>query len=111
VRHRGKIESTINNAKRARELQKECGPLSEHFWRRKPDASSRPPRITRQGLMKMGTTTESIALSKDFRTRGCTLVGPTPIYAFMQAMGLVDDHVETCDLREPEGQQSRRARA
>jgi DNA-3-methyladenine glycosylase I len=99
IRHRGKIESTINNARRARELQKECGSLAKYFWRWQPEVSSRPPRITREVLTTMATTTESIALSKDLRKRGWTFVGPTTIYAFMQAMGLVNDHVETCDFR------------
>jgi DNA-3-methyladenine glycosylase I len=99
IRHRGKIESTINNARRARELQKECGSLAEYFWRWQPASSSRPPRITRDVLTTMATTAESIALSKDLRKRGWTFVGPTTIYAFMQAMGLVNDHVETCDFR------------
>ena len=98
IRHRGKIESTINNAKRAIELRKECGSLSEYFWRWEPDPASRPPRITRETLMGMATTPESVALSKDLRRRGWTFVGPTTIYAFMQAMGLVNDHVEGCDF-------------
>jgi len=98
IRHRGKIESTINNAKRAIELRKECGSLSEYFWRWEPDPASRPPRITRETLMGMATTPESAALSKDLRRRGWTFVGPTTIYAFMQAMGLVNDHVEDCDF-------------
>ena len=98
IRHRGKIESTINNAKRAIELRKECGSLSEYFWRWEPDAASRPQRITRETLMGMATTPESVALSKDLRRRGWTFVGPTTIYAFMQAMGLVNDHVEGCDF-------------
>jgi len=101
VRHRGKIESTINNAKRARELQEECGSLSEYLWRWQPARGSRPRRITQDVLKTMATTTESIALSKDLRKRGWTFVGPTTIYAFMQAMGLVNDHVETCDFRKP----------
>jgi len=99
VRHRGKIESTINNAARARELQQECGSLAEYFWRWQPDPASRPRRITREVLTTMATSPESIALSKDLRKRGWTFVGPTTIYAFMQAMGLVNDHVETCDFR------------
>ena len=98
IRHRGKIESTINNAKRAIELRKECGSLSEYFWRWEPDAASRPPRITRETLVGMATTPESVALSKDLRRRGWTFVGPTTIYAFMQAMGLVNDHVDGCDF-------------
>ena len=99
VRHRGKIESTINNARRAIELRKEFGSLSDYFWNWQPDPKSRPPRITREALMQMATTPESVALSKDLRKRGWTFVGPTTIYAFMQAMGLVNDHVEECAFR------------
>jgi DNA-3-methyladenine glycosylase I len=99
VRHRGKIESTINNAARARELRREFGTLSTYFWQWQPTAAARPPRITRSALMAMPTTPESTALSKDLRKRGWTFVGPTTIYAFMQAMGLVNDHVEDCDVR------------
>jgi DNA-3-methyladenine glycosylase I len=102
IRHRGKIESTINNARRARELRDEAGSLSAYFWRWQPDPSSRPRRITRDVLMTMATTPESTALSKDLRKRGWTFVGPTTIYAFMQAVGLVNDHVETCDFRTRE---------
>jgi len=101
VRHRGKIESTINNARRARALRDEQGSLSDYFWRWQPDASSRPHRITREVLASMAMTPESTALSKDLRKRGWTFVGPTTIYAFMQAMGLVNDHVEECAFREP----------
>jgi DNA-3-methyladenine glycosylase I len=99
VRHRGKIESTINNARRARELRDEFGSLAKYVWRWQPHPSSRPRRITRDTLRTMATTPESLALSKDLRKRGWTFVGPTTIYAFMQAMGLVNDHVETCDYR------------
>jgi DNA-3-methyladenine glycosylase I len=99
VRHRGKIESTINNARRARELRDEFGSLAKYVWRWQPDPSSRPRRITRDTLRTMATTPESLALSKDLRKRGWTFVGPTTIYAFMQAMGLVNDHVDTCDYR------------
>jgi DNA-3-methyladenine glycosylase I len=99
VRHRGKIESTINNARRALELQHEFGTLSEYFWRWQPDPASRPRRITKSVLMRMPTTPESTALSKDLRARGWSFVGPTTIYAFMQAMGLVNDHVDQCDVR------------
>ncbi len=98
VRHRGKIESTINNAQRAIELREECGSLSNYFWRWEPDPESRPRRITREALKAMATSPESTALSKDLRKRGWTFVGPTTIYAFMQAMGLVNDHVEDCDF-------------
>jgi DNA-3-methyladenine glycosylase I len=98
IRHRGKIESTINNAKRAIDLREECGSLADYFWRWAPEPTSRPRRITRETLMGMSTTPESVALSKDLRRRGWTFVGPTTIYAFMQAMGLVNDHVEDCDF-------------
>jgi DNA-3-methyladenine glycosylase I len=98
VRHRGKIESTINNARRAREIVDEYGTLAAYFWRWQPDAASRPARITKAALMTMGTTPAAIALSKDLKRRGWTFVGPTTVYAFMQAMGLVNDHVEGCFL-------------
>ena len=99
VRHRGKIESTINNARRALELREEAGSLANYFWRWQPGRASRPRRITREVLQKMATTPESTALSKDLRKRGWTFVGPTTIYAFMQAMGLVNDHVDDCAFK------------
>ena len=99
IRHRGKIESTINNAKRALELIDEKGSLAAYFWSWEPMASSRPRKLTRAQLMKMSTTPQSAALSKDLKKRGWTFVGPTTCYAFMQAMGLVNDHVEGCDMR------------
>jgi DNA-3-methyladenine glycosylase I len=100
VRHRGKIESTINNARRALELMEEKGSLAAYFWTWEPAASARPRRITQAQLMKMSTTAESVALSKDLKKRGWTFVGPTTCYAFMQAMGLVNDHVEGCRVRD-----------
>jgi len=100
VRHRGKIESTINNAKRALELADEKGSLAAYFWSWEPPAATRPRRLTRAKLMKMSTTAQSIALSKDLKGRGWTFVGPTTCYAFMQAMGLVNDHVDGCDVRD-----------
>jgi DNA-3-methyladenine glycosylase I len=102
VRHRGKIQSTINNARRARELREERGSLSNYFWSWQPEPASRPTRITREVLMGMAITPESTALSKDLRRRGWTFVGPTTVYAFMQAMGLVNDHVEECVFRNEE---------
>ena len=74
VRHRGKIESTINNAKRAIELKREYGSLAKYFW----------------------TWTDATALAKDLKKRGWTFVGPTTVYAFMQAMGIVNDHAPGC---------------
>ena len=100
IRHRGKIESTINNAQRAIDMRAEFGSLHSYFYQWQPDSKSRPRRVTRETLMQMPTTAESIALSKDLRKRGWTFVGPTTIYAFMQAMGLVNDHVDDCDIRQ-----------
>jgi DNA-3-methyladenine glycosylase I len=99
VRHRGKIESVCNNARRALELVDEFGSLAAYFWRFEPSAGSRPKRITRDILAAMPTSTESIGLSKDLKRRGWTFVGPTTVYAFMQAMGLVNDHVHDCPTR------------
>ena len=99
IRHRGKIQSTINNARRALELIDEQGSLAAYFWSWEPEASARPRRVTRAQLIKMSTTPQSIALSKDMKKRGWTFVGPTTCYAFMQAMGLVNDHIEGCRVR------------
>ena len=96
VRHRGKIESTINNAQRAREMTREFGSLATYFWRWEPPPSSRPRKVTRAVLASMPTSPESIALSQDLKKRGWSFVGPTTMYAFMQAMGLVNDHVHGC---------------
>jgi DNA-3-methyladenine glycosylase I len=100
VRHRGKIESTINNAKRARELASEQGSLAAYFWRFEPRKSARPRRITAEVLAAMPTSPESTALAKDLKKRGWTFVGPTTTYAFMQAMGLVNDHLHGCATRK-----------
>ena len=100
VRHRGKIESTINNAKRAIELEDEFGSLSAFFWEWVPPGSERPRRMTKASLMKLSKTETSTALSKELKRRGWTFVGPTTVYAFMQAMGLVNDHLEGCFARE-----------
>jgi DNA-3-methyladenine glycosylase I len=104
VRHRGKIESTINNAKRALELIEEQGSLAAYFWSWEPDPTTRPKRILRGDILS--TTERSIALSKDLKKRGWTFVGPTTCYAFMQAMGLVNDHVDDCYVR-PEIERAR----
>jgi DNA-3-methyladenine glycosylase I len=100
VRHRGKIESAINNAKRVIELREEFGSLAAYAWRFEPDVATRPKRITHDALREMTTSAESIAMSKDLKKRGWSFVGPTTVYAFMQAMGLVNDHVEGCHARE-----------
>ncbi len=107
VRHRGKIESTINNAARGRTLEKEEGSLAAFFWSFEPEASARPKRLNLRALMQLAKTPESTALSKELKRRGWTYVGPTTAYAFMQAMGLVNDHLEGCAVRE----KAERARA
>lgn len=99
VRHRGKIESTINNARHAVRLIEECGSLAAYFWRFEPAKADRPKRVTWDALRVMSTTPASIAMSKDLKKRGWTFVGPTTAYAFMQAMGLVNDHLEGCFVR------------
>jgi len=97
VRHRGKIESTINNAQRVLELRAEFGTLSDYVWQRYgPAPGSRPKRISFGAIP--ATSPESVALSKDLKKRGWTFVGPTTMYAFMQAMGLVNDHVDGCHV-------------
>jgi DNA-3-methyladenine glycosylase I len=100
VRHRGKIESARNNARRALELADEFGSLARYFWQFEPQAANRPQRLTREVLAGMSLSPESVTLSKDLKRRGWTFVGPTTVYAFMQAMGLVNDHVEGCPVRD-----------
>jgi DNA-3-methyladenine glycosylase I len=99
VRHRGKIASTINNARRAQELRQEFGSLAAYFWRFEPATDTRPHQITRQSMSGVATSKESVALSIDLKKRGWSFVGPTTVYAFMQAMGLVNDHIEGCSVR------------
>lgn len=100
IRHRGKIKSTINNAHRALELQKEFGSLAAYFWRFEPAPAQRPARMTYQWAMGNTTTDVSTKISKDLKKRGWSFVGPTTVYAFMQAMGLVNDHLEGCCCRQ-----------
>jgi DNA-3-methyladenine glycosylase I len=94
VRHRGKIESTINNAQRVREVQDDHGTFDAYVWSFVDDV----PLVG--GWVQLGdlpsTTTVSTALSRDLKRRGFRFVGPTTVYAFMQAAGLADDHVVTC---------------
>jgi DNA-3-methyladenine glycosylase I len=101
VRHRGKIEATVNNARRAIELVEEEGSLAAFVWRFEPDAGSRPKRLTWDALLELAETPESRALAKELKRRGWRFVGPTTVYAFMQAMGLVNDHLHGCGAREP----------
>jgi len=100
VRHRGKIESAINNARRLLELRAECGSLAAWAWRFEPAPSSRPKRVTPAALRARGLPAEATALAKELKRRGWTFVGPTTVHAFMQAMGLVNDHVEGCHVRD-----------
>jgi len=100
VRHAGKIALTINNAKRVLELRQEFGSLGGYVWRLEPDAASRPRRMTHEALKTFTTSAASIQLSKDLKKRDWTFVGPTTIYAFIQAMGLVNDHIEGCHSRD-----------
>ena len=100
IRHRGKIEATINNAQRALELVAEFGSLDSYFWQFVPPASERPAELTR-GTIPASTPT-STRLSKDLKRRGWKFVGPTTCYAFMQAMGLVNDHMTGC-VHQPSG--------
>lgn len=93
VRHRGKIEAVINNAKCAQELVKQEGSLATFFWRYEPD----PKKLGKP--QTASTSLESIALSKELKKRGWKFVGPTTVFAFMQAMGLINDHVENCVIR------------
>jgi len=93
VRHRGKIEAVINNAKRARELVERDGSLAAFIWRYEPDSKQLAKPQT------ASTSAESLALSKDLKKLGWKFVGPTTVYAFMQAMGLINDHVEDCAIR------------
>ena len=99
VRHRGKIEAVIHNAGRAIELQREFGSLARYFWQFEVDISKRPKKLTVEVLRSFTTAPEAIALSKDLKKRGWKFVGPTTMYAFMQAMGLVNDHQHDCHVR------------
>lgn len=100
IRHRGKIKSTINNANKALALQKEFGSLAAYFWSFEPAPAQRPKMMTHEWAMANTTTDISTKISKDLKKRGWSFVGPTTVYAFMQAMGLVNDHLEGCYCRQ-----------
>jgi DNA-3-methyladenine glycosylase I len=100
IRHRGKIEAAINNAQRAIELIEQEGSLSAYVWRYEPPPAGRPELVTWDWLTGNAVTPESTALSKDLKRRGWRFVGPTTVYAFMEAMGLVNDHVDGCATRD-----------
>ncbi len=94
VRNRRKIEATLHNARQAQRMRAEEGSLAAYFWRWEPPR--RPEGISWATLRTLGTTPESVALAKDLKKRGWKFVGPTTAYAFMQAMGLVNDHIAGC---------------
>lgn len=98
VRHRGKIEAVVNNAARALELIADRGSLAAYFW------SWEPPLAELGEPQTLTTSPAAIAMSKDLKKRGWRFVGPTTAFAFMQAMGLVNDHVEGCVTRDQVGQ-------
>ena len=93
IRHRGKIEATINNAQRAVEIVEREGSLAAFFWRYEPDPASLGEPQT------VSTSPESVRLSKDLKKLGWKFVGPTTVYAFIQAMGLINDHARGCVVR------------
>jgi DNA-3-methyladenine glycosylase I len=100
VRHRGKIEAAIRNARAAQGLIERHGSLAAFVWGFEPPASERPARLDREALVAMPTTPASARLAKALKAAGFGFVGPTTVYAFMQAMGLVNDHVEGCWVRD-----------
>jgi len=100
VRHGGKIRSVINNAKRAVELREQEGSLASYFWRHEPQPEERPSSLDFATLRALTKTEISVRISKDLKKRGWTFVGPVTVYAFMQAMGLVNDHVHGCCVRD-----------
>jgi DNA-3-methyladenine glycosylase I len=97
VRHRGKIEAVIGNARRYEELCGEAGSLATFLWRYEPTGEERPRRVTPGSIPSV--VPSSAALSKALKARGWRFVGPTTMYAMFQAMGMVNDHVEGCDRR------------
>lgn len=102
VRHSGKIEAVIHNAARAQELVQQEGSLAAYFWRHEPAADALGVPQT------ASTSAASVQLSKDLKRRGWKFVGPTTVFAFMQAMGLINDHAEGCVVREQAGQARQR---
>jgi DNA-3-methyladenine glycosylase I len=105
IRHRGKIEAVINNARRAVELVDSEGSFAAFVWRFEPAA--RTGGLDRAALAGLAQTVESKALARELKRRGWRFVGPTTVYAFMQAMGLVNDHLDGCDAK-PEVERARK---
>lgn len=101
VRHRGKIEAAIGNARRALEVIERHGSLAAFLWRFEPDPAARPARIDRATVAALVASPESQAMSKALRQAGFRFVGPTTMYALMQSTGMVNDHLEGCPARAP----------
>ncbi len=101
IRHRGKIESAINNAKLVCNLidAQGTGALAKLIWSHEPTAKQRPLKITPEVAVTLGQTEQSQLLSKTLRKMGFNFVGPTTMYALMQSMGVVNDHLEGCSHR------------
>jgi DNA-3-methyladenine glycosylase I len=99
VRNRAKIDATVNNSVRCQALAVEFGSLAAYVWGYEPAAEQRPARLDQAALMQITTAPEAVAMSKDLRKRGWSFVGPTTIYSFMQAVGVVNDHLDGCAMR------------
>jgi DNA-3-methyladenine glycosylase I len=108
VRHRGKIEAVINNARRCGEIREEFGSLAAYAWRFEPSASARPASLDHETLIGVTFNPEAKAMSRDLKRRGWSFVGPTTVYSFMEAMGLVNDHLAGCSV-QPIVEEARRA--
>jgi DNA-3-methyladenine glycosylase I len=99
VRHRGKIEAVINNARRCAELREEFGSLAAYAWGFEPDAGERLAVLDHESLTAVTFSPEAKDMSRDLKRRGWAFVGPTTVYSFMEAMGLVNDHLTGCSVR------------
>ena len=99
VRHRGKIEAVISNARRCLELREEFGSLAAYAWGFEPSPAARPSVLDHAALTAVTFSPEAESMSRDLKRRGWAFVGPTTVYSFMQAMGLVNDHLTGCSFR------------
>lgn len=106
VRHRGKIEAVLNNARRCLDLRQEFGSLAAYAWGFEPDAAARPTDLDHPTLTGVTFSPEAKAMSRDLKRRDWAFVGPTTVYSFMEAMGLVNDHLTGCSIR-PEVEEAR----
>jgi DNA-3-methyladenine glycosylase I len=107
VRHRGKIEAVINNARRYAELRDEFGSFAAYAWSYEPDPATRPKALDHDTLRGITFSPEARAMSKDLKSRGWAFVGPTTVYSFMEAMGIVNDHLAGCSV-QPAVEEARR---